>query len=84
MVLATQWKVSDFVYMPRLLRASTEGGSTLFENAVLYFSSEISHGNHHEVTNMPILVAGRAGGKLQTGWLLRFPGGTATVFSFHS
>ena len=49
-------------------------GTSLLDHTALFFSSEIEDGDSHSHFNMPVLVAGRAGGALRTGQHLRFTG----------
>lgn len=54
------------------LRAQTmPDGSTLLDNTLVYFSSEIEDGDAHRHTNLPVLVCGGAGRHLATGQHIR-------------
>ena len=44
-----------------------EGERTLLEQSLVLFGSSFSDGNSHDPSNLPILLGGRAGGKLETG-----------------
>ncbi len=69
-----RWEVEQFAKLARKLKAIREvDGSTVLDNSALFFSSEIEDGDSHSHYNMPILVAGKAGGTLRTGQHLRFP-----------
>jgi hypothetical protein len=69
-----RWEVEQFAKLARKLKAIREAdGSTVLDNSALFFSSEIEDGDSHSHFNMPILVAGKAGGTLRTGQHLRFP-----------
>jgi len=61
------WEVEQLAYLLEGLRAVDEGGSTLLDNTVVYFSSEIADGNAHQHEDLPVLLAGRAGGALEPG-----------------
>ncbi|MCA9540165.1 MAG: DUF1552 domain-containing protein [Myxococcales bacterium] len=71
------WEMEQFAYLLGRLDAIDEGNGTALDNSVIFFSSEIEDGNSHSHFDLPILVAGRAGGRLQSGQYVRFPGGRA-------
>lgn len=47
-------------------------GATLLDTTVVLMGSEISDGNTHSHDNLPLILAGHAGGALSTGRLLSF------------
>ena len=62
------WEVEQLSYMLQRMKEVVEpDGSTLLDNSVLFFSSEISDGDRHNHTDMPIVLAGGAGGYFDTG-----------------
>jgi len=69
------WEMEQLARFLGRLDAIQEGDKTALDNSVVFFSSEIEDGNSHSHFDMPILVAGGAGGQLQGGRYLRFPGG---------
>lgn len=68
------WEVDQLAYLLSKMDSIDEGGATLLDNSVVFFSSEIEDGNSHSHYNMPILVAGRGGGALSSGRHLVFEG----------
>lgn len=68
------WEVAQFGYLLERLAAIQEPGGSLLDSSLVYFSSEIEDGNVHRHSNMPILLAGRGGGAVQSGRHLRFTG----------
>lgn len=48
-----------------------EGDSTLLDNSLLLFGSGMSQGNTHSGVDIPVLLAGKAGGALTMGRHLR-------------
>jgi hypothetical protein len=68
--------VSEFAYFLSKLAAIREGEGTLLDNCMIVYGSGISDGNAHNHDNLPILVAGRGGGTIQTGRHLKFNGET--------
>jgi hypothetical protein len=69
------WEVAQFAYLLDRLRSVTEGESNLLENSLVFFSSEIEDGNSHSHYNLPVLVAGSAGGRIINGQHLSIDGG---------
>lgn len=61
------WEVEQFVYLLQRLDAIDEGGSTLLDHTVVFFSSEIEDGDSHAHVNMPILLAGGGALSLMPG-----------------
>ncbi len=66
------WEVDQLAYLLQRMSAIQEGERTLLENSLVFFSSEIEDGNSHAHTNLPILLAGSAGGAIRSGRHLRF------------
>ena len=65
------WYTSHFAYMLEKMAAIDEGGSTLLDNSMLLYTSYMANGGHGQ-QNYPALLAGKAGGTLQTGRHLAF------------
>lgn len=65
----------QFAYLLQKLDA-VQGGRTLLDNTVVWWSSEISIGNTHDVHGMPFVLAGSGGGYFRTGRFLSFPADT--------
>jgi hypothetical protein len=49
------------------LKASKEGDSNLLDNSMIVYGAGLADGNRHLHEDLPTLVAGRAGGRFQTG-----------------
>lgn len=62
--------------LERLDGVQEADGSTLLDNTVLCYCSAISDGNRHNHDELPVLLAGRAGGALRTGQHLVYPQNT--------
>ena len=63
-----RWEVEQFTYLlDRLSQVQEADGSSLLDNSLVFFSSEIEDGNTHNHINLPVLLAGKAGGHLQGG-----------------
>jgi uncharacterized protein DUF1552 len=67
-----QYHVEQLAYLIRRLKAIDEGGSSLFDNSLLMLCSNLFDGDRHQADEMPILLAGRGGGRLQTGRVLDY------------
>ncbi len=66
------WQVSQLAYLLAQMKAINEPDGTLLDNSVVFFSSEISDGNLHNHSNLPIILAGRGGGMLNPGKAIQF------------
>ncbi len=69
-----QWEVLQFAKLLQRMKDTpdTEDAS-LLDNSLVFFSSEISDGNAHNHNNLPVLLAGSAGGAVKPGRHLTFP-----------
>jgi hypothetical protein len=56
------WEVQQFANLVTKMSQVQEGESTLLDNSLVFFSSEVADGNSHGHTNLPVLLAGRGGG----------------------
>jgi hypothetical protein len=66
------WHMEQMAYFLDRLRGLDEGGSSLLDNSMVMFGSSLKDGNRHDPENLPILLAGRAKGKLKPGRRVRF------------
>ena len=55
---------ADFV---AALAAVKEGDGTLLDNMLVFAHSDVSYAKNHDVQGIPVMLAGRAGGKVKTG-----------------
>lgn len=53
-----------------------EGSGTVLDNSLLYLGSELSGGSQHSNDNLPVVLAGKAGGQVVTGRHIAYPSGT--------
>ncbi|HVR72888.1 MAG TPA: DUF1552 domain-containing protein [Planctomycetota bacterium] len=67
------WHIHQLAYMLERMRSIREGDRTLLDNSMVLFGAGLRDGNAHDPHNLPILLAGRAGGTLQTGRHLVYP-----------
>jgi hypothetical protein len=61
----TVYTMEQFATLLAALKAIPEGDGNLLDNCAILASSDTADGKGHSITNYPILVAGRAGGKLK-------------------
>jgi hypothetical protein len=71
-----RYHVAQFAYLLERLKAAPEGGGTLLDHSRVVYGSGISDGDRHDHDNLPILLAGRGGGKVRSGSHARFAPGT--------
>jgi hypothetical protein len=65
--LITRWHVEQYAYLLGKLKAMKEGDSTVLDNSMILFGSALSDGNSHNPHKMPLVLAGGAGGRINTG-----------------
>jgi len=63
-------------YLLEKLRATPDGDGTLLDHSMVLYGSAISDGNQHNHTDLPIVLAGGASGRLKGGRHLRSPRNT--------
>jgi len=68
---AVTYMMKQFAYLLEKLDALPEGSGSLLQNCGILGTSEVSEGSSHGLSDMPIIVAGAAGGKLRTGLHVR-------------
>ena len=71
-----RWHNEQLAYLMDKLAAIKEGERTLLDNSMVLFGSSMSDGNRHDPANLPVLLAGRGGGKLKPGRHIASPKGT--------
>jgi hypothetical protein len=64
--------MQQFAYFLERLKSVPEGDGTLLDNCMIVYGSGISDGNRHNRENLPVLLAGRGGGTIETGRHLRY------------
>jgi hypothetical protein len=71
-----RWHSEQLAYFLNKLKSVKEGESTLLDNSMILFGSSMSDGNSHEPDNLPIVLAGRGGGKIKPGRHIACPKNT--------
>ena len=69
-----KWRVGIFQRIASALAdpAFAEGDSTMLDNSLMLYTSEFSDGSRHLASDVPMLMAGSAGGFFRTGTHLDF------------
>ncbi len=62
-----RFHVTQFAYLLQKLKAIPEGDGSLLDNCMVLYGSGLSDGNRHNHDDLPVLVAGRAGGTIDAG-----------------
>jgi Protein of unknown function (DUF1552) len=68
-----RFHVEQYAYLLGRLQSVREGDGTLLDHSMIVYGSGISDGNAHNHEDLPILVAGRGNGRLDTGRHLVYP-----------
>ncbi len=71
-----QFHMQQFGYFLKRLKSVKEGDATLLDNCMVMYGSGIGDGNRHNHDDLPIVLAGRGGGTLQTGKHVKYPRNT--------
>lgn len=66
-----QFFVEQLAYIARKLDAIKEGERTALDNSMLMLCSSMMSGGH-DATQLPVVMLGRAGGKIETGRILDY------------
>ena len=67
------WNIEQVAYFLNRMKSLDEGGKSLLDNSMVMFGGTLKDGNRHTVSNLPLLLAGRAKGALRPGRRLRAP-----------
>ncbi len=68
-----RYHVAQLSYVLQRLKSIPEGDGTLLDNCLIVYGSGISDGNRHNNENLPILLAGKGGGTVDTGRHVGYP-----------
>jgi hypothetical protein len=68
--------IQRFAYFLRKLKDTKEGDANLLDNSMILYGSAISDGNRHNHDDLPILLAGKGGGTINTGRHITHPNDT--------
>ncbi|QDU79390.1 hypothetical protein Pla110_10980 [Polystyrenella longa] len=62
-----EFHINQFAYFLEKLKSIPEGEGTLLDNCMILYGSGLGDGNRHSHDNLPVILAGKAGGRIQTG-----------------
>jgi hypothetical protein len=68
-----RFHMEQFAYFLRKLRSIEEGDGTLLDHCMVVYGSGLADGNKHTHHDLPVLLAGRAGGSVHPGRHVRYP-----------
>jgi hypothetical protein len=71
----TKQIMAEYAYMVAQFQSIPEGSGTLLDRCVLLGTTEVSLGKTHNLEEMPILLAGSAGGRIKQGYHYRSESG---------
>jgi hypothetical protein len=61
------WHAGELAYLLDALKAVPEGDGTMLDNTLVVWGNELADGYSHAQQPIPLVLAGKAGGVLQTG-----------------
>jgi len=67
-----RFHITQLAYFLEKLKSIKEGDGTLLDNSMVVYGSGIGDGNAHNHDNLPVLLAGKGGGTIQSGRHIRF------------
>jgi hypothetical protein len=67
-----RFHAEQFAYIVQKMASIKEGSGTLLDNTVLVYGGGISDGDRHNHNNLPIMLAGRGGGRIKQGRHVKF------------
>ncbi|MSR60191.1 MAG: DUF1552 domain-containing protein [Planctomycetaceae bacterium] len=79
-----RFHIVQFAYLIEKLKAIPEGDGTLLDHCMIVYGSGIGDGNAHNHDNLPILLAGKGSGTIQSGRHVKFDNGTPLTNLFLS
>ena len=68
--------VTEFARFVKKLQATPDGNGTLLDNCMIMYASGLSDGNRHRHDDLPVVLAGKAGGAIDTGRFIDLDGET--------
>lgn len=72
LTLVNRLHMRQLAYLLGKLKSVTEGSGTLLDHCLVCYGSALSHGGHHWNHDLPLLLAGNAGGTVKTGRHIRY------------
>jgi hypothetical protein len=66
------WFAEQFAYLLSEMKKVPEGDGNLLDNTLMFWVNEQEDGQAHNRRNVPMVLAGKAGGQLETGRLVKY------------
>jgi hypothetical protein len=70
--LINRWHVEQYGYLLNKLHAMKEGERSVLDNSMILLGAGLRDGNKHDPHNLPLVLAGRAGGRIAAGQHLTY------------
>ena len=70
--LINKWHIEQYGYLLRKLKGMQEGESNVLDNSMILLGAGIRDGNKHDPHNLPVVIGGKAGGRLASGQHLSY------------
>jgi hypothetical protein len=67
-----QFHMQQFTYLIERMKAIDEGGQSLLDSSMMMMVSNLYDGDKHGADQMPIVMAGKAGGAMKTGRVIDY------------
>jgi len=64
--LVNRFFIEQYTYLLKKLDSMKEGGSSVLDNSTIMIGSGIGNGQNHGKSNIPLVMAGSAGGRIKT------------------
>lgn len=73
----SEWSVKQYAYLIDRMKNIDDGnGGSMLDNSLVLYGSGMKDGNVHMMKDLPLVIAGSAGGKLKPGSHIRAPEST--------
>lgn len=70
--IISRWHIQQYAYLLEKLRGMKEGESNILDNSMVMFASALNDGNRHDPHKLPLLLAGKGGGRIDSGQHLTY------------
>jgi hypothetical protein len=67
------YHMQQFAYFLERLKSIPEGSGSLLDQCMIVYGSGLGDGNRHNHDDLPVLLAGRGGGSIDSGRYIRYP-----------
>jgi len=67
-----QFHAAQFAYLVQRMKDIREGDGTLLDHSILMYASSLFDGDAHSADRLPVVLAGKGNGTLQTGRILDY------------